>query len=78
MEVRWLFDTAGGRKPVDPALFLATPAAYFAGSAFSGTGLDEALAHLSQHKQPTQTPLPSPSPPRASTAPWQEEACRTT
>ncbi|MFJ7629769.1 hypothetical protein ACIQZN_25060 [Streptomyces sp. NPDC097595] len=34
---RWLFDTAGDRKPISPVLFLATPAAYFAGSETTGT-----------------------------------------
>ncbi|MEV7906609.1 hypothetical protein [Streptomyces anulatus] len=47
---RWLFDTAGDQKPINPVLFLATPAAYFAGSEISGTELHEALAHLSQHQ----------------------------
>ncbi|MFJ3728494.1 hypothetical protein ACIPYQ_38830 [Streptomyces sp. NPDC090045] len=47
---RWLFDTAGDQKPINPVLFLATPAAYFAGSEITGTELHEALAHLTQHK----------------------------
>ncbi|MFH9298904.1 hypothetical protein [Streptomyces sp. NPDC017520] len=47
---RWLFDTAGDEKPINPVLFLATPAAYFAGSEITGTELHEALAHLSQHQ----------------------------
>ncbi|RZE85464.1 hypothetical protein [Streptomyces albidoflavus] len=47
---RWLFDTAGDQKPINPVLFLATPPAYFAGSDITGTELHEALAHLSQHE----------------------------
>ncbi|MFG2630035.1 hypothetical protein [Streptomyces sp. NPDC048473] len=47
---RWLFDTAGDQKPINPVLFFATPAAYFAGSEITGTELHEALAYLSQHK----------------------------
>ncbi|WP_371645236.1 hypothetical protein OG974_02550 [Streptomyces sp. NBC_00597] len=47
---RWLFDTAGDQKPINPVLFLATPAAYFAGSEITGTELFEALAHLAQHQ----------------------------
>ncbi|MFI1972610.1 hypothetical protein BLA24_07870 [Streptomyces cinnamoneus] len=47
---QWLFATAGDQKPINPALFLDTPAAYFAGSEITGTELHEALAHLSQHK----------------------------
>ncbi|GLV95786.1 hypothetical protein [Streptomyces virginiae] len=47
---RWLFDTAGDQRPINPVLFLATPAAYFAGSEITGTELHEALAHLAQHQ----------------------------
>ncbi|MFD5518824.1 hypothetical protein [Streptomyces sp. NPDC127066] len=47
---RWLFDTAGDQKPINPVLFLATPAAYFAGSEITGTELHEAIAHLAQHQ----------------------------
>ncbi|TGZ12342.1 hypothetical protein DV517_74370 [Streptomyces sp. S816] len=47
---RWLFDTAGDQKPINPVLFLATPASYFAGSEITGTELHEALAYLSEHK----------------------------
>ncbi|MEU2245028.1 hypothetical protein ABZ572_37225 [Streptomyces sp. NPDC018338] len=47
---RWLFDIAGDQKPINPVLFLATPAAYFAGSEITGAELYEALAHLSQHQ----------------------------
>ncbi|MFD5065961.1 hypothetical protein, partial [Streptomyces sp. NPDC058394] len=47
---QWLFDAAGDQKPINPVLFLATPASYFAGSEITGTELHEALAHLSQHK----------------------------
>ncbi|MFB6516243.1 hypothetical protein ACFCW4_06690 [Streptomyces virginiae] len=47
---RWLFDAAGDQKPINPVLFLATPAAYFAGSEIIGAELHEALAHLSQPK----------------------------
>ncbi|MFD9057569.1 hypothetical protein ACFWCM_19915 [Streptomyces albidoflavus] len=46
---RWLFDTAGDQKPINPVLFLATPAAYFAGSEITGTELHEALAYLAEH-----------------------------
>jgi hypothetical protein len=46
---RWLFDTAGDQKPINPALFLATPASYFAGAEISGTELHEALAYLAEH-----------------------------
>ena len=44
--LRWLFDTVGDQSPTDPSLFLATPSAYFAGAAISGTDLHQALAHL--------------------------------
>ncbi|MFE5847791.1 hypothetical protein ACFQ7N_39835 [Streptomyces niveus] len=47
---RWLFDTAGDQTSMKPVLFLAAPAAYFAGSEITRTELHEALAHLSQHK----------------------------
>ncbi|MFE4177439.1 hypothetical protein ACFRR7_36295 [Streptomyces sp. NPDC056909] len=47
---RWLFDTADDQKPIAPTLFFATTAAYFAGSAITGTELHEALAHLTQHE----------------------------
>ncbi|MGW1503516.1 hypothetical protein ACWCQW_34125 [Streptomyces mirabilis] len=47
---RWLFDTAGNQQPVDPTLFFAAPAAYFAGSVISGEDLYEALAYLAEHK----------------------------
>ncbi|MFF0142368.1 hypothetical protein ACFYRN_38755 [Streptomyces sp. NPDC005227] len=47
---RWLFDTAGDQEPINPALFLATSAAYFAGSEITGNELHETLAYLSQHK----------------------------
>ncbi|MFF8557035.1 hypothetical protein ACF058_29940 [Streptomyces sp. NPDC015501] len=47
---RWLFDTAADQKPVNPEQFLATSAAYFAGSEITGTELDEALAHLTQYE----------------------------
>ncbi|MER5886936.1 hypothetical protein ABT160_24195 [Streptomyces sp. NPDC001941] len=47
---RWLFDTAGDQKPINPALFLATPASYFAGSEITGTELYEALAYLAEHE----------------------------
>ncbi|MFE7805857.1 hypothetical protein ACFU51_14570 [Streptomyces sp. NPDC057430] len=46
---RWLFDTAGDQKPINPMLFLATPASYFAGSEITGTELHEALAYLAEH-----------------------------
>lgn len=46
--LRWLFDTAGDQSPTDPSLFLATPSAYFAGAAISGTDLHQALAHLAE------------------------------
>ncbi|MEU5163842.1 hypothetical protein AB0G74_30100 [Streptomyces sp. NPDC020875] len=47
---RWLFDTAGDQTPVDPALFLTSPAAYFAGSDITGTELHETLAYLAQYQ----------------------------
>lgn len=47
--LRWLFDTAGDQTPVDPALFLTTPAAFFAGAEVSGTDLHQALAYLAEH-----------------------------
>ncbi|MFF8471988.1 hypothetical protein [Streptomyces griseus] len=46
---RWLFDTAGDQTPINPVLFLATSAAYFAGSEITGGELHEALAYLAQH-----------------------------
>ena len=46
--LRWLFDTAGDQSPTDPSLFLATPSAYFAGAAVSGTDLHQALAYLAE------------------------------
>lgn len=46
--LRWLFDTAGDQSPTDPSLFLATPTAYFAGAAVSGTDLHQALAYLAE------------------------------
>ncbi|GGU10800.1 hypothetical protein GCM10010272_64710 [Streptomyces lateritius] len=45
--LRWLFNTA--ESPTDPSLFLATPTAYFAGAAVSGTDLHQALAYLAEH-----------------------------
>lgn len=58
---RWLFDTAGDQKPINPVLFLATSASYFAGSEITGDELHEALAYLSQHKliEPIDTEPPS-------------------
>ncbi|WP_093802157.1 hypothetical protein [Streptomyces sp. Wb2n-11] len=47
---RWLFDTAGNQQPVGPALFLAAPGLYFAGSDISGDDLYETLACLAEHK----------------------------
>ncbi|MEU1940513.1 hypothetical protein ACH49O_41205 [Streptomyces coeruleorubidus] len=47
--LRWLFDNAGDQSPTDPSLFLATPSAYFAGAAISGTDLDQALPYLTEH-----------------------------
>ncbi|MGW7244771.1 hypothetical protein [Streptomyces decoyicus] len=47
---RWLFDTAGDQKPINPALFLAAPDAFFAGSAMSDENLHEALSYLAEHK----------------------------
>ncbi|MGW2417587.1 hypothetical protein ACWCV5_36325 [Streptomyces tubercidicus] len=78
---RWLFDTVGDQKPLYPVLFLATPVAYFAGSAITGTELQEALAHLTQHElieHIDTAPATIAITPQASAAPWQEEACRTT
>ncbi|MEU1050651.1 hypothetical protein ABZ400_36730 [Streptomyces sp. NPDC005897] len=46
--LRWLFDTASDQTP-DPALFLATPCWYFAGTEISGTELHQALAYLAEH-----------------------------
>ncbi|OEV06281.1 hypothetical protein [Streptomyces oceani] len=48
--LRWLFDTANDQTPVNPALFLATPGSYFAGTEISGTDLHQALAYLAEHK----------------------------
>lgn len=47
--LRWLFDTASDQTPVNPALFLATPGSYFAGTEISGTDLHQALAYLAEH-----------------------------
>lgn len=47
---RWLFDTASDQKPINPALFLAAPDAFFAGSAMSDENLHEALSYLAEHK----------------------------
>ncbi|MEU9211199.1 hypothetical protein AB0D27_25465 [Streptomyces sp. NPDC048415] len=47
--LRWLFDTASDQTPVDPALFLATPGSYFAGTEISGNELHQALAYLTEH-----------------------------
>lgn len=44
--LRWLYATAQDRRPTDPAAFLGTTAADFAGSALSETELDYALARL--------------------------------
>ncbi|MEV5255933.1 hypothetical protein AB0K98_29745 [Streptomyces werraensis] len=47
--LRWLFDTDSDQTPVNPALFLATPGSYFAGTEISGTDLHQALAYLAEH-----------------------------
>jgi hypothetical protein len=47
--LRWLFDTASDQTPVNPALFLAIPGSYFAGTEISGTDLHQALAYLAEH-----------------------------
>ncbi|WP_158717554.1 hypothetical protein [Streptomyces sp. NRRL WC-3744] len=47
--LRWLFDTASDQTPVNPALFLATPGSYFAGTEISGTDLHQAIAYLAEH-----------------------------
>ncbi|GHG83745.1 hypothetical protein [Streptomyces griseocarneus] len=47
--LRWLFDTASDQTPINPALFLATPGSYFAGTEISGTDLHQALAYLAEH-----------------------------
>ncbi|MFJ3082515.1 hypothetical protein ACIPJG_22585 [Streptomyces halstedii] len=44
--LRWLYATAHDQRPTDPAAFLDTTAAYFAGSTLSETELDYALARL--------------------------------
>lgn len=44
--LRWLFDADSDQTPVNPALFLATPSSYFAGTEISGTDLHQALAYL--------------------------------
>lgn len=48
--LRWLFDTVSDQTPVDPALFLATPGSYFAGTEISASELHQALAYLAEHK----------------------------
>ncbi|MET8412919.1 hypothetical protein ABZV34_33425 [Streptomyces sp. NPDC005195] len=47
--LRWLFDITSDQTPVNPALFLATPGSYFAGTEISGTDLRQALAYLADH-----------------------------
>ncbi|MFI8930688.1 hypothetical protein ACIG3E_23820 [Streptomyces sp. NPDC053474] len=47
--LQWLFDTTSDQTPVNPALFLATPDSYFAGTEISGTDLHQALAYLAEH-----------------------------
>lgn len=47
--LRWLFDTVSDQTPVTPALFLATPGSYFAGTEISGSELHQALAYLAEH-----------------------------
>ncbi|MFE6461112.1 hypothetical protein ACFVP0_27105 [Streptomyces cinereoruber] len=47
---RWIFDTAGDQRPVDPALFFTAPGAFFAGIVISAEDLHQALAHLAEHK----------------------------
>ncbi|MFF4935095.1 hypothetical protein ACFY2H_40570 [Streptomyces griseofuscus] len=47
--LRRLYDTAGDQAPIDPVLFLATPASYFAGVEVSGAELHQALAYLAEH-----------------------------
>ncbi|WP_411573414.1 hypothetical protein [Streptomyces fradiae] len=64
---RWLFDTAGDQKPINPVLFLDTPAAYFA--EITGSELHEALAHLAEHQLIEHIDTEPPHP-RASAAPW--------
>ncbi|MGW6882649.1 hypothetical protein ACWGEU_20580 [Streptomyces goshikiensis] len=47
--LRWLFDTVSDQAPVDPALFLATPSSYFAGTEISTSDLRQALTYLAEH-----------------------------
>lgn len=47
---RWLFDTVGDQKPVDPVLFLDTPWSFFAGAVITDSELHEALGYLSEHQ----------------------------
>ncbi|MFJ6699850.1 hypothetical protein ACIQM4_27815 [Streptomyces sp. NPDC091272] len=48
--LRWLFDAGSDQTPVNPALFLATPSSYFAGTEISGTDLQQALVYLAEHR----------------------------
>lgn len=48
--LRWLFDTADDRTPVDPTLFLTTPGSSFAGAGIPGTDVHQVLAYLAEHK----------------------------
>ncbi|WP_327411374.1 hypothetical protein OG458_42540 (plasmid) [Streptomyces sp. NBC_01281] len=47
--LRWLYDTAGDQRPIDPVLFLVTPGSYFAGAEITGTELHQALSYLAEH-----------------------------
>jgi hypothetical protein len=47
--LRWLYDTAGDQRPINPTLFLATPGSYFAGAEITGTELHQALSYMAEH-----------------------------
>jgi hypothetical protein len=47
--LRWLYDTAGDQRPINPVLFLATPSSYFAGAEITGTELHQTLSYLAEH-----------------------------
>ncbi|KUJ34466.1 hypothetical protein ADL25_40945 [Streptomyces sp. NRRL F-5122] len=48
--LRWLYDTTTDHAPINPALFLATPGAYFAGAEITGTDLNQALSYIAEHE----------------------------
>jgi hypothetical protein len=47
--LRWLYDSAGDQRPINPTLFLATGGSFFAGSEITGTELHQALSYLVEH-----------------------------